>query len=93
MAYIDCMRVSERKDKIETLLNWTMTSNQDMAGFYEASALLRGGNPCATELDSEKLEGWVTFLWRLCPSFSMSKTLLLRYSRFWYHPPFSLGPS
>lgn len=45
MAYIDCMRVSERKDKIETLLNWTMTSNQDMAGFYEASALLRGGNP------------------------------------------------
>jgi hypothetical protein len=44
-AYLDCMRVSERKDRIESVLNWTTTSNQDLAGFYEASAALRGGDP------------------------------------------------
>ncbi len=44
-AYLDCMRLSERKDRIEIVLNWTTTSNQDLAGFYEASAALRGGDP------------------------------------------------
>mmetsp|Transcript_13222 Transcript_13222/g.23958 ORF Transcript_13222/g.23958 Transcript_13222/m.23958 type:complete len:228 (-) Transcript_13222:33-716(-) len=44
-AYIDCMRVCERRDKIETLLKCTATSNQDLPGFYEASASLRGGDP------------------------------------------------
>jgi len=45
-AYIDCNKETEqgRRD-IETLLSWTMTSNQDLAGFYIASALLRGGDP------------------------------------------------
>ena len=46
LAYVDCMRSNEKgKDKIETLWNWTTTSNQDMAGFYVASALLRGADP------------------------------------------------
>ena len=45
-AYIDCMRVNERKDRIEIMLNCATTSNQDLAGFYEASAALRGGDPC-----------------------------------------------
>lgn len=44
-AYIDCMRVNERKDMIETLLTWTTTSDQDLASYYEASAVLRGGDP------------------------------------------------
>jgi hypothetical protein len=39
------MRVNERKDRIEILLNCATTSNQDLAGFYEASAALRGGDP------------------------------------------------
>ena len=45
-AYIDCNKETEqgRRD-IETLLSWTMTSNQDLAGFYIASALLHGGDP------------------------------------------------
>jgi hypothetical protein len=44
-AYIDCMLVNERKDMIETLLSWTTTCDQDLAGYYEASAGLRGGDP------------------------------------------------
>jgi hypothetical protein len=44
-AYIECMRLSEQKDRIEILLNWAATSNQDLAGYYEASAALRGGDP------------------------------------------------
>lgn len=44
-AYIDCMRVNEQKDMIETLLSWTTTSDQDLAGYYEASAVLCGGDP------------------------------------------------
>jgi len=45
-AYIDCNKGTEegRRD-IETLLSWTITSNQDLAGFYIASALLRGSDP------------------------------------------------
>jgi hypothetical protein len=45
LAFIDCMRVCERKESIETLLNWTASSDQDLPGFYEASALMRGGDP------------------------------------------------
>lgn len=45
-AYIDCNKGTEQgRCDIETLLSWTMTSNQDLAGFYIASALLRGGDP------------------------------------------------
>ena len=38
-AYIDCNKGTEqgRRD-IETLLTWTMTSNQDLAGFYIAGS-------------------------------------------------------
>jgi hypothetical protein len=39
------MLVNERKDMIETLLSWTITCDQDLAGYYEASAGLRGGDP------------------------------------------------
>ena len=39
------MHQAKMKDEIETLLNWTNSSNQDMPSFYEASAVLRGGDP------------------------------------------------
>mmetsp|Transcript_27093 Transcript_27093/g.46183 ORF Transcript_27093/g.46183 Transcript_27093/m.46183 type:complete len:472 (-) Transcript_27093:430-1845(-) len=44
-AFIDCMRVCGQNGKIETLLNCAITSSQDLPGFYEASASLRGGDP------------------------------------------------
>lgn len=44
-AFIECMRVCKRIDSIETLLTWTSMSEQDLPGFYEASAILRGGDP------------------------------------------------
>ena len=44
-AFVDCMLVCRQKDKIESLLNHAMSSAQDLAGFYEASAAVRGGDP------------------------------------------------
>lgn len=44
-AYIDSMRLCGHRDKIETLLNWSATTNQDLPSFYEASAHLSGGDP------------------------------------------------
>ena len=44
-AFIDCMCLCGRKDKIETLLNRATSSVQDLPGFYEASASLQGGDP------------------------------------------------
>lgn len=39
------MHLCELKDKIETLLKRTTSSIQDLPGFYESSASLRGGDP------------------------------------------------
>jgi hypothetical protein len=44
-AYIDCMKENKQMSKIETLLNNTTTCSQDYAGFYQASAAARGGDP------------------------------------------------
>lgn len=44
-AYIDSMLICNRKDKVETLLTWATTSQQDLPSFYEASAAFRGGDP------------------------------------------------
>ena len=44
-AYIDCMKKCKKLDKIETLLNHTATCAQDLAGFYQASAAVRFGDP------------------------------------------------
>ena len=45
LAFVDCMRVCKQVHSIETLLNWTSSSEQDLPGFYEASASLRGLDP------------------------------------------------
>lgn len=42
-AFIDCMKLCERKDKIEELLTNSTAGNWDLPGFYEASASLQGG--------------------------------------------------
>jgi hypothetical protein len=44
-AFIDCMMTCRQKDKIENLLTNAMNSPQDLAGFYKASAAVRGGDP------------------------------------------------
>ena len=44
-AYIDCMLVCQRKEKIENLLVWAEFSGQDLPSFYAASAAHRGGDP------------------------------------------------
>jgi hypothetical protein len=44
-AYIDCMKQNKQMDKIEALLNNATACSQDYAGFYQASAAVRGGDP------------------------------------------------
>jgi len=44
-AYIDNMVICSRKDKIDSLLSWAMSSSQDLPSFYESSALVKGGDP------------------------------------------------
>ncbi|KAL3790740.1 hypothetical protein HJC23_010019 [Cyclotella cryptica] len=44
-AFIDCMLVCREKDKIESLFNHSMSCAQDLPGFYQASAAVRGGDP------------------------------------------------
>lgn len=44
-AYIDTMALCKQRDKIETFLSWAVSSSQDLAGFYEASATFQGRNP------------------------------------------------
>lgn len=45
IAFVECMRVTKRIDNIETLLTLTSSSEQDLPGFYESSASLRGLDP------------------------------------------------
>lgn len=44
-AYIDCMKHCKKMDKIEALLSSATSSAQDLAGFYKASAGIKGGDP------------------------------------------------
>mmetsp|Transcript_25316 Transcript_25316/g.48581 ORF Transcript_25316/g.48581 Transcript_25316/m.48581 type:complete len:179 (+) Transcript_25316:7361-7897(+) len=39
------MVICSRKDKIDSLLSWAMSSSQDLPSFYESSALVKGGDP------------------------------------------------
>ena len=76
-AYVDCMSGNERgTEKIETLLNWTTTSNQDLAGFYVASALCRGGDPGKHIKQSLLMgNGFMTTVKRTC-SGALAKMIL-----------------
>eukprot|EP00956_Cyclotella_meneghiniana_P018721 scaffold31421_cov43-Cyclotella_meneghiniana.AAC.2 len=44
-AYIDCMKHCKKMDKIEALLSSITSSAQDLAGFYKASAGMKGLDP------------------------------------------------
>eukprot|EP00986_Skeletonema_menzelii_P020752 scaffold32200_cov148-Skeletonema_menzelii.AAC.5 len=44
-AFVDTMIRCKQRDKIETFLSWAASSSQDLAGFYEASAMtFQGGH-------------------------------------------------
>ena len=44
-AYIDCMRLCNRKAALTTLFNWCAYSRRDLASFYSSSAIAKGGTP------------------------------------------------
>lgn len=44
-AYVDCLRLCRRKNKLETFLKWTVTCKRDLPALFRASAMLKGGKP------------------------------------------------
>jgi len=44
-GYIECLRLCNRTEKLEMLLEWVKTSNRDLPSFYQASAFAKGGEP------------------------------------------------
>ena len=44
-AYIDCLRLSQKREYLETFMSWTKASRRDLPAFYHISAQARGGQP------------------------------------------------
>lgn len=75
-SYIDCMKRTKQMNKIETLLNYTTNCAQDLAGFYQASAAVRGMDPGRhTKLSLLKTSGFLSEVKRSA-SIALSELLL-----------------
>lgn len=76
MAYIDCMKRTKKMDKIESLLNCTSNCAQDLAGFYQASAAVKGMDPGRHKKQSLlKASGFLSEVKR-CASVALSELVL-----------------
>lgn len=72
-AFIDTMVLCKRRDKIETFLSWSLSSSQDMPGFYEASAMtFKGGSAVKSLLSGS---GFLTKVQRAATS-ALAKMVL-----------------
>jgi len=64
-AYIDCMRLCNRRNQLETLITWMDSTSRDLPSFYEASAMTQGTTPLLPHNSCSLLNVGTGFLWHL----------------------------
>ena len=54
-SYIECLRLSNRRAKLETFLKWLATTPRDVAGYFQASGRVNGGLPPKSHMNDALL--------------------------------------
>mmetsp|Transcript_19287 Transcript_19287/g.34947 ORF Transcript_19287/g.34947 Transcript_19287/m.34947 type:complete len:2537 (-) Transcript_19287:2523-10133(-) len=64
VAFIDCMKLCKRSDRLETFIQWTSSCGRDLPAYYEASAAAKGGIPKENHSKDCLMDGsGAGFLW------------------------------